>query len=356
MKNAYFIFKIFGNIFFKDKMNLFMIFFFNAFLMIIFGISVKDSYNMSVEIGIVDNINSERTNKAIAYLEEQPNVSLTLYSNELEVKEEVKLGKLIAGVVIDSIRSENKIGLSLVGDSSRIMWLEFLNPILKLSLVETDNIKEKIDVKFDLISSSNIRYFDYIFPGLLIFSIMQIGLSGGIMLLVHRKNENLKRLQITPLRKWEFLLGYSSCYLSIMIIQVLGYILIAYLLFGYVFIGNIFNVSLILVFASLFFVFLGIVLCNLSNTVENGNNFNRFFIFPASFLCGVFIPLTTLPIIIQKIALIHPLTYFVYIIRNISNYDTPLSEYYIDIGLLSGMFLIILLLSIFTFKWQQKTA
>ena len=357
MKRTFIIFKTFANIFFKDRVNLFLIFFFNAFLMIIFGISIQDKYIMSINLGIIDKAQNDKSRDAIQNLSRQPNIIIKEYINESELHNEIKLGQLVAGIIIDQNSTTNTTNLQLLADPSRKMWIDFLEPVLKLSLInDKDIINNNINLKTEYIQSTNLRFFDFIFPGLLIFSIMQVGMSGGIMLLVQKKSESLKRLQITPLKKWEFLLGYISCYLCIMILQVIGYILLAYALFDYVFIGNYFQISFILIFTSLFFIGLGILLCNFSSTIENGNNFNRFFIFPASFLCGVFIPISTLPSVVQKIALIHPLTYFVDIMRSIANYGQNILNIPIPLIVLSIVFILIITVAIRTFKWQQKNS
>lgn len=350
------IFKIFANIFFKDKLNIFMIFFFNAFLMIVFGVAIEDRYNVNIDLGIVDFANTNESAKAKEYLGNQPNVTLFSFNDKNELLTEVQLGKVVAGIVIDTLDTDNTLDIHLIGDASRKMWLEFLDPILQLSVFNEEELKERVTVETVLVKSSNLTYFDFIFPGLLIFSIMQVGLSGGIMLLVQRKNDSLKRLQITPLKKWQFLIGYIGCYFCIMVMQVLAYIALANLLFKYVFLGSMWNIAIILLFSCVFFIALGVLLCNFCNTVENGNNFNRFFIFPASFLCGVFMPVSTFPLFVQKISLIHPLTYLVNMMRDISNYDVSLSNYSVLLGVFTFILLTIASLGIITFKWQQKIA
>lgn len=350
------IFKIFAIIFFKDKVNLFMIFFFNAFLMIIFGVAIEDRYNVNIDLGIVDFANTDESVKAKQYLENQPKVKLLSFSDKDKLLTEVRLGKVVAGIVIDPLETDNALNIHLIGDASRKMWLEFLDPVLRLSVFSGEELKKRVTVETVLVQSNNLTYFDFIFPGLLIFSIMQIGLSGGIMLLVQRKNDSLKRLQITPLKKWQFLVGYIGCYFCIMIMQVLAYIALANMLFKYVFLGSVWNIAIILLFSCIFFIALGVLLCNFCNTVENGNNFNRFFIFPASFLCGVFMPVSTFPMFIQKISLIHPLTYLVNMMRDISNYGVSLSNYSVLLGVFTITLLTIACLGVITFKWQQKTA
>ena len=223
MKKIYNVFVIFLIIFFKDRVNLFMIFFFNAFLMIIFGFSLQDKYTINLDLGIVDSMHDYRSKQIIENLSTQPNIIIHSYDDNDRLRNDVKVGKLIAGI---EISKGKQLNVKLMADSSRRMWLYFLKPTIAVaSKTKTSDEKDVISSQF--IKSSNLLFFDFIFPGLLIFSIMQIGLSGGILLLTQRMDENLKRLQITPLKKWEFLIGYISCYLFIMIIQVLFYIALA---------------------------------------------------------------------------------------------------------------------------------
>lgn len=352
MKKIYNVFVIFLIIFFKDRVNLFMIFFFNAFLMIIFGFSLQDRHTIDLDLGIVDSINDYRSKQIIRSLNSQSHIKIHSYNDTTHLRNDVKVGKLIAGIEIEK---NEQLKIRLIADSSRKMWLYFLKPAIQIAS-KTEILKSRTTVSSDFVKSSNLRYFDFIFPGLLIFSIMQIGLSGGILLLTQRMDENLKRLQITPLKKWEFLVGYISCYLFIMLIQVLFYIILAVSIFNYSFLGNLLHVFFIVLFSSIFFINVGIILCNFSNTIETGNNFNRFFIFPAGFVCGVYIPISTMPQIIQKISLIHPLTYFIEISRGVANYGDSISDYQSMAILLLITLLVTTFIALQTFKWQKTTA
>lgn len=353
MKRSGYIFKVFVKIFFQDKFNLFMIFFFNAFLMVIFGLTMQDKYNINIDIGLLDCRNDSLSISTKSYIKNQPNFILKTYNSKPEILNEVKMGKLVAGIIIEPKNGNDALQINVFADPTREMWLKFLEPALKIAVMEPFN-KNKVEIKTQFVQSNNLRFFDFIFPGLLIFSIMQIGLSGAIMLLMQRENESLKRLQVTPLKKREFLFGYSSAYFFIMILLTTGYILIAKVLFNYMFIGSIINFLLMIIFSSVFFIVLGILMSNYVDRVENGNNFNRFFTFPASFLCGVFMPISTLPIFLQKIALIHPLTYMIEIMRGITNYNVSLSKYALTLTILFIIFIVALLASVYTFKWQEK--
>lgn len=355
MKRVYHIFKVFLKIFFRDRVNLFFTLFFNAFIMIFFGLSMADRYNIKVNIGISDLKNDVTSKSIIHRIQEQSNVEYKMYQNKNEMLKDLKNAQLIAGVIIND--SGN---VTLIGDKGREMWLQFMEPELRLAIVESTLNQNKIDLKTELktefIEGNNIRYIDFFFPALLLFSIMQTALSGGIMLLAQRKSESLKRLQITPLKKWEFLLGYISSYLFIMIIQVVIYIILAKAIFGFNFYGNSIAIIALILLTSIMFIALGITLSNFLDTVENGNNFNRFFIFPASLLCGVFIPLDTLPMYLQKLAYFHPLTYLVMMIRNIGYNEDSLMDDLPKFILLLGLSSVLTFFAIYSFKWQEKTA
>ena len=307
---------------------------------------MQDKYDLDIDIGITDLNKNKSSQKVIDHIKSQPNVKIKHYELESGLVAEVSSGKLVAGIIIapDTLR--------IVGDPSRQMWIEFLKPIVEVATLEPTNSTYAINTEF--VNSRNLRFFDFLFPGILIFSIMQVGLSGGIMLLVQRKNGSLKRLQITPLKKWEFLLGYVACYLCIMLLQAGGYIVLAKSLFNYSFSGSSLDVITVIVISSALFVLLGILLCNFCETVENGNNFNRLFIFPASFLCGVFIPIASFPVFFQKLALIHPLTYLVDLMRNIANYNSTLLDYKAMTLSFIALIIAILIISSYTFKWKEK--
>lgn len=347
MRNVISIFQVFLKIFFKDRFNLFMIFFFNAFIMVIFGITMEGKLGGNQVIGISGDNRESSYRLIIERLQTMDDINLQYYDRNDKLSRDIGTGKLALGITITDKE------IMVLADTTKGQLFKFLEPLIQISILKSEGIMApKVEIR--KIRANNRNYFAFFFPGILIFSIMQVGLSGGIMLLIQRTKGSLKRLQISPIKKGEFLMGYIGCYLCIMFLQIVGYFLIAKLLFGYEINGNILNVILILSASSLLFVLFGIFLCNACNTVENGNNFNRFFVFPASFLCGVFIPLSALPQMIQNTAWFHPLTYFVEVIREVANFNEPLLSFkYYIVGYIILIFFISII-SIKTFKWKEK--
>ncbi|WP_036384131.1 ABC transporter permease [Muricauda sp. MAR_2010_75] len=361
MKRAREIYITFLKIFFRDKGNIIFIFFFNAFLMIVFGLTLEDKYNLNVDLGYFQELKTENASLLLEHFDKQSNVTLKRYVSRDSLINDVKNGLLVAGIEINPASNiQSSLNIRVFGDPSRKMWLQFIEPGLQLAAIESNTILNqelnRISIESEYISSKNLKYFDFIFPGLLIFSIMQIGLSGGLTLLTQRKNENLKRLKITPLKKWEFLLGYSTSYLSIMVLQNIFYVALAIIIFNYSFSGSPLIILGIILLSSLIFISIGILLSNFVSSVENGNNLINFISFPAAFLCGIFMPIDTLPKIVQFVANIHPLTHLANVMRGVANYGNPLNRYTITLGLMLVLLLLIAATSIRTFRWQEKEA
>jgi len=164
----------------------------------------------------------------------------------------------------------------------------------------------------------------------------------------------LKRLKITPLKKYQFLAGFVSSYLLLLFLQVILYILVAWLVFGYTFSGNYGQIAMLIAGCGLLFLVLGIAIANLVPSVDLGNNIVRFLNFPASFLCGIFLPTESLPKILRWFSVAHPLTYFAKAIRNVVNYNATFQENLSDYSILAIILVITAVVSLTTFKWEEQ--
>jgi ABC-2 type transport system permease protein len=359
--------RVFMLIFVRDRVTLFFTFFFNAFLMILFGLTINDKYNLSFDIGVVDNVQNQTSIKIVSYLEKQPNMKLKRFEYDSALYREISNGKLVAGIVVNpkdvitpTSSSIEQLNVEILGDQSRNMWLKFLIPGIKLALTESnEKIKSLLgstEISTRYLESRNLRYFDFVFPGLLIFSIMQIGLTGGLTLLGLRHDESIKRLKITPLKKYEFLLGYGLSYVMILFVQIAMFVVLGLFIFNYSFSGNLFLLIILIILSSVIFISLGILLSNWASTPEAGDNFNRLFSLPAGFLCGVYFPQDTLPTFVQNLTLIHPLTHVVSVFRGVANNSDNISTHTFSVIIIIFLLFLLSILSVVFFRWEEKTS
>ncbi|MGV4413933.1 ABC transporter permease [Chryseobacterium sp. T1] len=368
MRNIIVVSRIFIVIFLRDKLNLFFSFFFNAFLMVMLGFYVSNRFDVST-IGVYDNLKSNFSNQFIKTLDNDLAIKVKKFNDTTALFKAVEKGEIIAGIkinqpfealkdsVTDTISKHKQ--LQIYGSSENMMWVKMIEPGIKIAILNTNNTSKKIisqiSLKTQTVKSKNINYFKSIFPGVLVFSVMGLSFTGAMSLLYFRKSDVLKRLKITPLKKYEFLIGFITSYFILLLLQAILYIFIAWLVFGYVFTGNYFQISLLIVSCGFLFILLGITIANIVPSVDSGNNIIRFLNFPASFLCGVFIPIETLPKILQYISVFHPLTYFTNAMRNAVNYNATFSGNSSNYVIIFTLIIVFSIISIKTFKWEAQS-
>ena len=367
MRNAYEIARAFTLMFFRDKLNLFFTFFFNAFLMVLLGLTVADRFNLQVTLGVADLARSPISRSVVDGLAKSQNLKVRRFADEGELVRRVTDGTLVAGIVVDraagaaaSTAQAPGTQVRVIADPSRRMWIEMLKPGLTVAMLEADpsgrTALRTVSIRARETESRNLSYFDFIFPGVLAFSIMQIALSGGLALLRYRKNETLKRLKLTPLARHEFLLGYTASQLFVLLLQVVVYFAIAKLVFGYSIHGSVATIALATFLGSLLFIAFGLLVSTLAPSVESGSNLVRFLSFPTAFLCGVYVPLDSLPAWLARASYLYPLTPFVSTLRSSANYAAPLAANALNFAAMAGVLVVFGALVFKTFTWEEQAA
>ena len=370
MRNILEISRVFFILFLRDKVNLFFSFFFNAFLMIMLGLFVSNRFTEAGTVGIYDTVNSDFSHEFIDVLKQIPNMKVQSFSDTAGLVEGIRKGELVAGIRLnksfemlkDSVFRGRMGGeqITLFGNSEKEFWIKMLEPGLQMTVLHTNSYSarmiQEIKISTTMIQARNLDYFKFIFPAVLVFSIMGLSFTGALSLLFFRKADVLKRLKITPLKKYEFLAGFISSYLLLLLLQVVLYILIAWLVFGYSFSGNYFQIAILITGCGLLFLVLGIVIANLVPSVDAGNNLIRFLNFPASFLCGIFLPIDSLPKALQYFSVAHPLTYFARAIRNAVNYGASFQENLPSYIILAAILIVCTVVSLTTFSWEEQAA
>jgi len=158
----------------------------------------------------------------------------------------------------------------------------------------------------------------FIIPGLLGFILMQTTITIIAMVVVReRERGTLEALIVSPLRRWELIIG-----------KIVPNVLIAYaqMTFALVFGVWLFDIPVrgsltLLYFLSLFFIMgtlgLGILLSTIARTQAQAMQLSYFIFIPSVYLSGVLFPVEGMPPLAKTVAYMIPLTYYVEIFRGI---------------------------------------
>jgi len=203
------------------------------------------------------------------------------------------------------------------------------------------------------VSGRQIRYVDWVIPGVLAMNMMFSSLFGvGYVIVRYRKNGMLRRLKATPVTAFEYLSAQVvSRLLLIMTILIFIFYGTNYFI-GYAMYGS--HVSLFLVFAAgtISMISLSLVISARVASEETAGGLLNLVSWPMMFLSGVWFSLEGTNPMVQKLAEIFPLTHVTAAARAIMIDGAGLldvSYHLIVLGVQTVLFLVI---GATMFKWE----
>ncbi|MCU7891259.1 MAG: ABC transporter permease [Candidatus Thiodiazotropha sp. (ex Ustalcina ferruginea)] len=208
--------------------------------------------------------------------------------------------------MIDKV-DRHQIDLLLDLKNSRY-WVNSTSP--KGYLLE--QLLAPFQLKREAVSGSEIRYVDWVIPGVLGMNIMFSALFGvGYVIVRYRKNGVLKRLRATPLSAFEFLSAQiTSRLLMIVTVTVLVYAG-TNLVVDFRMVGSYWLLFLILVLGALSMISVGLLVAARITSEEAANGLLNLISWPMMLLSGVWFSLEGSHPLVQNLALALPLTHMV---------------------------------------------
>jgi len=198
-----------------------------------------------------------------------------------------------------------------------------------------------------------IRYVDWVVPGILAMNIMFSCLFGvGYVIVRYRKNGFLKRLKATPLRPFEFLLAQMvSRLLLIQTITVAVYVGCNYFL-HFQMRGSYANLFLVSVLGSVCMISLGLLVAARLSSEELAGGVLNLITWPMMLLSGVWFSLEGTNSVIRKIAQLLPLTHLVDGARAIMTEGAGFIDIAPHIAVLAIMTTVFLSIGSLIFRWE----
>jgi ABC-2 type transport system permease protein len=195
----------------------------------------------------------------------------------------------------------------------------------------------------------NFKY--YMAPGILVVLITVIGmLLGGMNLVREKELGTIEQINVTPIKKWQFIAGKLLPFLGIGLFDLAFGLLIARLAFNIPIRG-----SMLLLFglASIYLILvlsLGLFISTISDTVQQGTFVTFFMLIVFILMSGLFTPVESMPDWAQKIDYINPLYYFVKIMRSILLKGSNFADIFNEFAALSVFAASIFGLAIFRYR------
>jgi ABC-2 type transport system permease protein len=207
-------------------------------------------------------------------------------------------------------------------------------------------------VTFESVESRDLGYIDFLVPGIVGMTVMQLGLFGVAFGFVQLKRTGaLRRLFATPTSPAYFLSAQVASRL------VLGYVQVAILIgigiwFGLQMFGSWLVLAVIIGLALLIFLAVGFGVAGWAKNEDQAAPVANLISLPMLFLSGVFFPRDAMPEFLRGITQFMPLTYVNEALRGVMNDGAGL----VDLGpqlLGMGIWAVItFVIAVWLFKWE----
>ncbi|MGD0715541.1 MAG: ABC transporter permease [Gaiellaceae bacterium] len=203
------------------------------------------------------------------------------------------------------------------------------------------------------VDSSELRYIDFLVPGLLAMALSQSAVFGVAGTLVSWRERGIfRRLKVTPLPIAEFSVARVISHLLLALVQAAILLAVGWAFFG-VHLGiDITALVPLVVAGALCFIAIGFLVGAVSRTQDAAAAIGNVITLPMVFLAGVFFPLTTAPGWLREVAKFLPLTYLANGLRDVAIRGHAIGSTLTDLAVLLGVTVAIGLISLRFFRWE----
>ena len=191
--------------------------------------------------------------------------------------------------------------------------------------------------------------------GLPVFASVLIALSGVLSLVtivsIYREGGILKRLRATPLRPQTILTAHVLVKLVLTLVTLALMVLAGKRYYPVKVDIPIFGFTMAVLISTLSILSIGFLIASLVPTARFAQPFGAAILYPMLGLCGLFVPLESLPPALRGVAHLLPLTYAVSLLEGIWKGEVW-SAHLGDIAALAAVFVVCTALSAKVFRWE----
>jgi ABC-2 type transport system permease protein len=344
-------------IFSRDRQAIFFTLFFPITFMAIFGFATTGEED-PIEIGIVDNATNAFSGRFIEKLEANALFTVTVDTEET-LRARIIDGDIALTLILPPrFDGENPSDLTMLVDAAQARQTAMLTPMVEQTLLgverELRGSEPLFPVTVEDVQARSQRYIDFLIPGLLALTIMQISVAGsGYNIVEYRRKGILKRLFVTPIEPSHFIGGLVIARLVITVIQVSFLLAVAVVLLDVPVVGNPLELLALIFLGASIFLSLGFWMGSLAKTQQAIMLLGNLITLPQMFLSGVFFSIDSMPDMLQPLARLLPLTYVVDSLREvIVNGLSLIDQIPTLVGLVVWLALS-LTLAIRMFRWKE---
>ncbi len=355
------------NQFRRDRRTLALLTIVPVITMLVFGLALSGEVN-NVPI-IIENsdvlysgINLGSNITTVLEGDNRVTITYDTYVNGIDL---VEKGKSYASILIPTNFSQSIVQMLAFQNvtPSFYVYIDATNPTVRASVLGAvrEALEESIgDKGINLVQTlahdgAEFTGLDVGIPAIIAFELIFLLVIVGVITVTREKIQGTQdRLFATPLKSSERLLGYVIGLLLIATIMVALILIFGIFVFGAKVRGNAF----LLIFAALLFglahVFMSVFLANFAQNELQAIQFAPLTAIPSMALGGLLIPVVGLPVWLQPVSYIVPLTYGINLFEGIMLKGWGFKELWVDFLVVAGMCLIFFVLAVLSVRNRMR--
>ena len=155
-----------------------------------------------------------------------------------------------------------------------------------------------------------IDYIDFLAPGIIGMALLFDSISSGLTVLMDKQFGFLKEIMVAPVDRFSIVIGKTAGGVTTALIQGILILLIS-LVIGVKITGFVgfLSAMVFMILIAVSFVCLGLIFASKMEDMHGFQLITRLFAFPVFLLSGAFFPLENLPVWLQYLTYMNPLTY-----------------------------------------------
>lgn len=353
---------------FRDKLAIFFTFLFPLIFLFVFGGIFGRSSDVSFNVGLINKSNSAFSQQ---FVKEATGDKILKVNEDIKdvdaAKEAMSRSQIDATIILPEDFGEVKDGQKYPSGQAQILYsknneqsAQTLTSIMQGVFKDINKglVGEKVEpftVKAQSTGKAGLSSFDYLFAGLIGFSVLGMGLFGPTNVFPRLKQRGvLRRYHTTSLKVWQFVVGniLSNSFAALLSVGFMIAVALLVPFFNAHMVGNIFELALFVILGAVVIFGVGLAIGGWAKNENQAAPLSNLVSFPMMFLSGTFFPRFLMPEWLQVASGFLPLTPFIDGVRMIMVEGKHLIDILPQIGMLGAWGIVIYILAFKLFRWE----
>jgi ABC-2 type transport system permease protein len=339
--------------------------------MVVFGYAATLEIK-HVSIAVLDLDNTQESRELLSHFSASRYFEIEKYAlRRAELREGIDRGDFILAVEIDSgfaqrLRNGQGATVQVIVDSSNsntaLVALGYLSQIGAAFArdYQSDRMQRAAPQLVSFVPRVDLETRPWFNEGLFSEWYFVPGVLGNLMLILimnltsfavvrEREIGTLEQVMVTPIRRWEFILGKTIPFFLIGCFDATMLFLVGTLWFGVPFRGHVGVLAIGIILFLLAGLGLGLLLSTVAKTQQQSMITAFFFIMPMTSLSGFGTPISSMPPFFQRLSYFNPLRHVVLILRSVYLKGVGMDVLWPNIAFLAAFAVVMLSVSVLRF-------